>query len=203
MTSSRERLYWALGGAVVLVTWSTLKWARAAAEWLREAGMIDQSMWAIFAVAGGSVLLFVVRKRPRWLELAVLGGFGLVYLLTILSLMGRAEETLHFVQYGLVGGLFYAALTERRSRSTGSPSTGSPSPRRWLGRPGAAGAVAFLMTGAAGWIDEGIQHLLPERVYDLRDVAFNAAAGALAIAAIASRRWARSRGASLSSEVLG
>lgn len=178
MSFSRERLYWALGTAVVLVTWSTLKWARVAADWLRASGVVDQAMWSIFAVAGGAVLLFVVRQRPRWLELAVLGGFGLVYLLTVLALMGRAEEALHFVQYGLVGGLFYAALGERRRAA------------------GTAAVLAFLMTAAAGWIDEGIQHLLPERVYDLRDVGFNAAAGALAIAAMAGRRWARARSTS-------
>jgi hypothetical protein len=36
---------------------------------------------------------------------------------------------------------------------------------------------------AAGWIDELIQGLLPTRYYDLRDVAFNAAAGLLALLA--------------------
>jgi VanZ family protein len=43
--------------------------------------------------------------------------------------------------------------------------------------------VALVFVAAAGWIDEGIQALLPSRYYDLRDVAFNAAAGALALLA--------------------
>ena len=42
-----------------------------------------------------------------------------------------------------------------------------------------------LFVAAAGWIDEGIQALLPSRFYDLRDVAFNAAAGLMALGAIA------------------
>jgi len=50
-----------------------------------------------------------------------------------------------------------------------------------------------VLTVAAGWFDEGIQYLLPERYYDLRDVAFNAAAGALAVIALAGRERARSR----------
>jgi len=41
------------------------------------------------------------------------------------------------------------------------------------------------LTAAVGWIDEGVQHLLPNRVYDLRDVALNAAAGLLAISIVA------------------
>lgn len=198
MPRSRERLYWTLGAIAVLGTWATLKWARSAAEWLRERDLITETMWGIFAVAAGAVLLFVVRRRPRRLELAVLAAFGVLYLLAILPLMGRPEEALHFVQYGLVGGLFYAALVERRARLAAGGAAGGAAgtqarPRTWLAWPGAAALVAFLMTGAAGWVDEGIQHLLPERVYDLRDVGFNAAAGALAIAAIACRRWARER----------
>ncbi|MDX1503805.1 MAG: hypothetical protein R3325_15705 [Thermoanaerobaculia bacterium] len=39
--------------------------------------------------------------------------------------------------------------------------------------------------------DEGIQSLLPHRVYDLRDVGTNAAAGLLAVAA--SRALSRAR----------
>ena len=193
MALSRERLYWTLGGIAVLVTWATLTWARAVAEWLRDRDLITETMWAIFAAAAGAVLLFVVRQRPRWLELAVLAGFGAVYLLAILPLMGRPEEALHFVQYGVVGGLFYAALAERGGRPAARADAAPGAPRPWVGRPGAAALVAFLLTAGAGWIDEGIQHLLPERVYDLRDVGFNAAAGALAIAAIACRRWAHRR----------
>lgn len=204
MPRSRERLYWTLGAIVVLGTWATLQWARSAAEWLRERDLITETMWGIFAVAAGAVLLFVVRRRPHRLELAVLAAFGVLYLLAILPLMGRPEEALHFVQYGLVGGLFYAALVERRAQWAAGGAAGGAAgreaaagaearPRTWLAWPGAAALAAFLMTGAAGWIDEGIQHLLPERVYDLRDVGFNAAAGALAIAAIACRRWARER----------
>lgn len=202
MTLSRERLYWTLGTVVVLGTWATLRWARTASEWLRERDLLTETMWTIFAVAAGAVLVVVVRQRPRWLELAVLAAFGGAYLLAILPLMARPEEALHFVQYGLVGGLFYAALVARRERlgtagAAAGAETGAGSeaaPATWLGWPGAAALVAFLLTGAAGWIDEGIQHLLPERVYDLRDVGFNAAAGALAIAAMACRRWARGRG---------
>ncbi|HEX2254681.1 MAG TPA: VanZ family protein [Thermoanaerobaculia bacterium] len=170
----RERLYWLAGVTVVVLTWATLKWARVVSNGLRDQGLLTATMAAIFVLAAALVVGFVVRQRPRAAELAVLAAFGVVYLAAILPLMGRPEEALHFVQYGLVGGLFYCALAERR-------------------RPAVAALGAFLLTVAAGWIDEGIQHLLPERVYDLRDVGFNAAAGALAIAAVATRRRVRAR----------
>ena len=40
---------------------------------------------------------------------------------------------------------------------------------------------AMVITGILGWLDEGIQAFLPNRYYDLRDVAFNAAAGVLSL----------------------
>ncbi len=43
--------------------------------------------------------------------------------------------------------------------------------------------LTVVVTALLGWIDEGIQSLLPNRAYDLRDVGFNALAGLMAIVA--------------------
>ena len=45
--------------------------------------------------------------------------------------------------------------------------------------------LALVISIALGWIDEGIQSLLPNRVYDNMDVLFNA----LAATIIISARW--------------
>ena len=44
-------------------------------------------------------------------------------------------------------------------------------------------------------VDEGIQAILPTRVYDVRDVAFNAVAGLLAVSAMVALSWAQRRDA--------
>ncbi|MCK5438817.1 MAG: hypothetical protein KAI97_02685 [Gemmatimonadetes bacterium] len=49
------------------------------------------------------------------------------------------------------------------------------------------------MTALLSWLDEGIQALLPSRVYDLRDVGVNALAGLMAIAASLALARARRR----------
>jgi len=49
------------------------------------------------------------------------------------------------------------------------------------------------VTAILGWLDEGIQAILPNRVYDVRDVGFNALAGLMAIAASLGLAWARRR----------
>lgn len=192
--SRRERLYAGTALVLVVVTWATLYWARFASEWLRARGLLAEVLIGLFAAVALAVLAAVAVRAarseawPRPAELAVLAVFATLYAAIVLSLIGRPEEALHFVQYGAVGGFAYAALVERRRRLGATGTAG------WLGPPAAPAAAAFLATAAAGWIDEGIQHLLPNRYYDLRDVAFNAAAGALAIAAVASLRRARGSG---------
>ena len=74
--------------------------------------------------------------------------------------------------------LIYQALTERVRHGRRVP---------------APAAVAVVVTALLGCIDEGIQAILPNRVYDIRDVGFNAAAGLMSMAAILAlgraRRW--------------
>ena len=59
----------------------------------------------------------------------------------------------------------------------------------------AAAPAAFGLTAAGGLLDELIQGVLPNRTYDLRDVALNAFSAALAIAATIFLRRARVRDA--------
>ncbi len=42
---------------------------------------------------------------------------------------------------------------------------------------------------ALGWIDEGIQSLLPNRVYDMRDVGVNAIAALMTIVGSMTLQW--------------
>ena len=53
--------------------------------------------------------------------------------------------------------------------------------------------MAVLLTTIVGWLDEGIQAVLPNRVYDLRDVAFNALAAVVCLIAVELVRWVWSR----------
>ena len=77
----------------------------------------------------------------------------------------------------LVGGLVFAALRERwRHRGASS----------W-----AAGIGALVITGLVGWGDEGIQALLPNRVYDLRDAVLNLVGGALIVLSLVGLELAR------------
>ena len=74
----------------------------------------------------------------------------------------------------VVAVLLHAALLERAAQGRGV---------RW------PGPTAIFFAAGLGWIDEGIQAVLPGRVYDLRDVVFNALAAAMAVTATVVLRW--------------
>jgi VanZ family protein len=73
------------------------------------------------------------------------------------------EERVHFIEYGALALLARHALSRHLKRA-----------RLYLG--------AWLLASLAGWVDELIQGLLPDRVHDLRDVVINSVAALLALA---------------------
>lgn len=166
-SSSRETRLWSAAGLCLLLVYSSLSIARPIAEYLRGRNLLRPLVASAFILAAALVLGSVLRRRPKvrvWLTLALLAGGYLSVLLTIPML---PEERLHFLEYGLFAGLVYSALRERQRR--GARTLVSP----------VVGALA--LTFVAGWVDEGIQAILPNRVYDPRDVAFNTAAGLLCL----------------------
>jgi hypothetical protein len=187
--SRRERRLWSLAAAYTLLIYTTLGLVRPATEWLRRQNLLRAVILAGFAAAVVLVLRAVVARRPRRREWLVLGAAALGYG-AILPFAVAPEEQIHLLEYGLLGGVIYAALLER-ARAPRAVRRGWLR-RASLRRPALA---ACGLTAALGWIDEAIQGALPSRYYDLRDVGFNAVAGGLAIAAMAGRAWAQRRAA--------
>jgi len=79
-----------------------------------------------------------------------------------------AEKT-HFLTYGFLAWVVLRALDLESSSS-----------RRYL--------AAVLIVGALGWIDEGIQYLLPRRYFEWKDVWLNLVSGAAVVLVIAALR---------------
>lgn len=155
--------------------YGTLSGARVVTEWLREQNLLRVAVGLGFAgaLAGMVGALQGARARPGFYPalLAVI----LVYTL-VLAGVESPEERLHLLEYGLVG------LLARRSLS-GSLAA---APVRGV-------LVAVLLTLFAGWLDEGLQGLLPTRHYDPRDVVLNTLAAALALASEALFGWVARR----------
>ena len=76
-------------------------------------------------------------------------------------------EAMHFIQYGVLGLLFFRAWRLSAPDMLVYP-------------------VAWLSTGLVAWLDEFLQWLMPGRYWDYRDVRLNLLAGGLALLAIAA-----------------
>jgi CDP-diglyceride synthetase len=183
-----ERRWWIAAAATLAAIYASLSWMQALLDALRERNLLRKSIVAAAALAAAGVVGWLARRRAGWREWLVLAVIAALYAV-VASRFDVVQERIHLLQYGLVALLFLGALEARASGGAGAFLDATAT----AFRP-AAGAV--LLTAAAGWLDEGIQGVLPNRHYDLRDVGLNALAGAMAVGALAGLRRARAAGAS-------
>jgi VanZ family protein len=181
-TSDRERRLWFWALAVVVAIYSTLGLAGTLAEELRERNLLDASFVAGFLLVVVAIAGSGLKRNPGRREIWVALGVTAVYGMVLIRMGIGPEERTHLFEYGLVAVLIHQALTERLRQGR---------------RVRAPAALALAATVLLGWLDEGIQWLHPTRVYDIRDVGFNAIAGLMAMAAslalARARRWDTAR----------
>ncbi len=186
-SSNRERRLWIWTAVVVAAIYSTLGLARTLVEHL---GNDFVSVW-LFLLGCLLVLLTVVTQglkvRPAGAEIAVALGVAAAYLL-ILVRMSVPTERSHLVEYGVVAVFIHEALTERKLQGRRVP---------------VPALLAIAAASLVGVVDEGIQKLIPSRVFDPVDILFNVLAAVMAVGASVALRWARRWGASLAGPATG
>lgn len=179
-SSRRERRLWLWVLAVMVAIYATLGLAQQWAAALEERGLLDFTVGLFLLcmlLVGLTVLTQGLRVRPGGAEVAVFIGVATAYLL-VLTRMTVPTERSHLIEYSIIGVLIYEALTERKRRGRRVPLPP---------------VLAVLITVALGALDEGIQWLLPNRVFDPVDILFNTLAGTMAVAASVALTWARRR----------
>lgn len=177
-SSRRERRLWLWVLVVMVAIYATLGVAQTLAQTLEERGLLDISIGLFILcmlLAALTVLTQGLRVRPGGAEVAVFIGVATAYLL-VFTRMTVPTERSHLIEYSIIGVLIYEALTERKSRGRRVPLPP---------------VLAVLVTVALGALDEGIQWLLPNRIFDPVDILFNTLAGAMAVGASVSLTWAR------------
>lgn len=176
-TSKRERRLWLALGFALLGIYATLGQTPAIVAALGADLIESAEANLVFALLALLVVIpvFFIDKRLGRVEIAVGLGILAVYLLAWLRL-GSWEERTHLFEYALVAALVHEALLERRDNGRRVP---------------APALLALVISILLGWLDEGIQSLLPNRVFDLIDVAFNSLAATMIIGARCVVRWTR------------
>lgn len=179
-SSARERRLWLWTLAVVASIYSTLWLTGTIAETVSN-DVLSTILFAVgLVVAGVAVAALALDVRARGMEIGVALGVVGVYLMLLLRM--TLEERTHLFEYGLVGALVYTALRERRESGRNVPL------------PALTAIGTTIIVGA---VDEVIQAILPNRVFDVRDIGFNALAGLIAVASAVAlhltRSWRRRR----------
>ncbi|NND69981.1 MAG: VanZ family protein [Rhodothermales bacterium] len=82
------------------------------------------------------------------------------------------------IEYSVVAVLILEALNERMSSQ---------------GRVALPALLAIAVSIAIGVVDEGIQLMLPNRVFDVIDILFNSLAATVAVIGMVLLRWMRRR----------
>lgn len=182
-SSKRERRLWFALAIVLVGIYATLGQTPAivAALGIDIIESVEANLVFALLVLLVVIPIFFVDKRLARVEIAVGIGIITVYLLAWLRL-GSWEERTHLFEYALVAALVHEALLERRDNGRRAP---------------APALLALLISIGLGWLDEGIQSLLPNRVFELIDVAFNSIAATMIIGArwivARVRKWATDR----------
>ena len=182
--SKRERRLWLWTLAVLVAIYSTLGLARTLAGILREEGLLTNAFWLSLLLMASAIIFQGLKRRPGGAEIGVALGIAGAYLLVFIR-MAVPEERTHLMEYTVVALLIYEALTERASQGRRVPVPALL----------AIGATALL-----GVLDEGIQAVLPSRVFDPIDILFNALAGLMAVLASVALAWARRLGHKIRSD---
>jgi len=166
-----EATSWTLAGLWLLFIYVTIPLARTIQEYVRDHGGKAVFLWLTFAalILSAVWMIRAVRRREvvlspsRFLLLFIILG---IFSWMTWSLRANPEESIHFIQYGVLSLLLHRAFCHRiRDVSI---------------------YLAGIMLGIGfGIIDELIQWVVPKRFFDFRDIGINIIAVTLVQLAVA------------------
>lgn len=177
-TSRRERRLWLCALAVMVAIYSTLGLAGTLAEVLRERDLLPPALLFLMLLTVAAIVGSGLKRRPGRREVWAALGVTAVYAMAVVRMGGTMEERTHLFEYGIVAVLIYQALRERAENGRRVP---------------APAVLALVATVALGWLDEGLQALIPNRVYDNFDVVRNTVAALIGIAGSVVVGWVNER----------
>lgn len=174
-TSRREQRLWLSATAVLAGIYGAAVVAGSLVDRFGSETLLGVAFAAGFALAVLAVVGLAWSRGGAlegWVALGVLAAYLMI---PVRAGVPPLERT-HLFEYGLLAVLLLEAATERKKNGRAVPNPP---------------VLAILAATALGWLDEGLQALLPDRTHDLRDVGVNALAAVVAVAAVETVRRVR------------
>ncbi len=174
--SNKERYFWTLVAMTQIAIWASLGFAGKLVQKFEGTHILTVAFVVGFLVMITVIVSGVFSRKPTGKEIWVLTGITTVYAMIVVRMGVPTLERTHLFEYGLVAVLVFHAFLERYSN-----------------KPNMIKVALFsiFLTGLLGWIDEEIQRILPNRVYDIRDILFNILAGVMTVTACSLLTWKR------------
>jgi hypothetical protein len=124
--------------------------------------------YVLIALVFVCLAVYMVRRRTvnGLLGFFALAAFAVMYYILLQYLCRYPGDRVHFLEYGLL-----AYLLRRAFRFDFSSAKSY--------------ALSFLIGGGFGAVDEGIQYVLSNRVFEVRDILINVIAAALGLLVVA------------------
>jgi uncharacterized membrane protein HdeD (DUF308 family) len=164
-----KRLAWAGIFCYLLLIYLTLPYAPALQRWLLRAwGDPAKQIGIIFSVLLGAAVLiyYLVRRKDHRLRVLISGVvLAALYVLAFKYLVLYPAEQFHFAEYGALSWMVFLVLIREQSL------------KKTI-------ALVLLFGAAAGILDEVIQHFLPQRHFEWRDILVNLISSILGLAGV-------------------
>jgi len=146
---------WLQALGFLLIIYATIPLGRPIADFLKERIPFNQfvNIAYVLAVANAFIFLlckFRIKKVSTYFLLSILIGIYMYFA----GYMRIPIEKIHFLEYGFLAFLIFRAL-----------KVDMPNVLAYI--------LTFVIAGALGWMEEGLQALTPGRYYDPRDILFN------------------------------
>ena len=176
-TSKREKRLWIWVLIIIIGIYCLIFIGRPLSGYLRERDLLTNAFWVAIWLTLATVLWHGWKQKIGRLEIGVWMGVAAVYLLVILR-MAVPEERSHLIEYSILAVFIHEAIKERVANGG----------KVWM-----PALSAILITVAIGLLDEGIQLIVPGRVFDPIDMIFNTGAAVMAVTASSIISWTRKK----------
>lgn len=173
-TSPREKLLWICVVLVMAVIFATLFVANPLVDFFKNQNTQAVIFLCGMFLTGLAILINAIKLKPGSIELAVWIGIAAVSLMLFLRL-GIPERS-HLIEYSILAIFMYEALRERKRNGI------------HIRRPA---LLALILSFSIGILDEAIQYVLPNRVFDPIDILFNGMVITMAIGFTLFINWLR------------